>query len=71
MCEGYMIYSSAKLREGEEIWLSRSSANEVKKTPKSVSAKKEDHVVRSVPRLILIWLKNHKLTGAFASTSLL
>ncbi|PLW17625.1 hypothetical protein PCANC_15420 [Puccinia coronata f. sp. avenae] len=46
MCEGYMIYSSAKLREGEEIWLSRSSANEVKKTPKSVSAKKEDHVVR-------------------------
>ncbi|WAQ86001.1 hypothetical protein PtA15_6A631 [Puccinia triticina] len=46
MCEGYLIYSSARLREGESVWLSRSSANEVKKTSKSVSAKKEDHVVR-------------------------
>ncbi|KAA1097667.1 hypothetical protein PGT21_016583 [Puccinia graminis f. sp. tritici] len=45
MCEGYLIYSSAKLREGESVWLSRTSTNEVQKT-KSASAKKEDHVVR-------------------------
>ncbi|POW01689.1 hypothetical protein PSHT_12419, partial [Puccinia striiformis] len=47
MCEGYLIYSSAKLREGEPVWLSRSSTNETKKNhQKSVSTKKEDHVVR-------------------------
>ncbi|POW04855.1 hypothetical protein PSTT_10095, partial [Puccinia striiformis] len=47
MCEGYLIYSSAKLREGESVWLSRSSTNETKKNhQKSISTKREDHVVR-------------------------
>lgn len=47
MCEGYLICSSARLREGEPVWLSRSTAKATsKKNRKGVSAKNEDHVVR-------------------------